>query len=222
MIKKFFKSLLSFLVLFAPAYLIYTKGGLWGWVAIIYFFLPLEKLRKALFFLNDIDDNILSEKEQILKEVEGRYLNNEKKEEQNSFLKPNDGDEKTILRHMIYTKGSLEIDDPEGGWQRVFAQKHQLVEISAFYEDDEWYEEDEDEIDTFYLTGYEKGYSFDEKDICELYDIEEVGYYEWNGFSDDWCGIIDGDDIETCKKKWDDYKSKFPKISSKQQLEIEM
>ena len=71
MIKKFFKSFFSLLVLLAPAYLIYTKGGLWGGLAIIYFFLPLEKLRKSLFFLNDEDDKILSEKEkeQILKEV---------------------------------------------------------------------------------------------------------------------------------------------------------
>ena len=134
-----------------------------------------------------------------------------------------EGDEKIILRHMIYTKGSLEIDDPKTGWLRVSAQKHELIKIKAFYEDDEWYEgEDEVIIDTFYLTEYEKGFSFDEEHICKLYEIEEVGYYEWNGFSNDWCGIRDGDDIKTSKKKWDDYKSKFPKISSKQQLEIEM
>ena len=134
-----------------------------------------------------------------------------------------EGDQKTIFRHMIYTKGSLEIDDPKVGWHRVSAQKHELVEIQAFYEDNEWYEdEDEVTIDTFYLTEYEEGFSFDEQDICKLYNIEEVGYYEWNGFSNDWCGIEDGDDIKTSKKKWDDYKSKFPKISSKQQLEIEM
>ena len=112
-----------------------------------------------------------------------------------------EGDEKIILRHMIYTKGSLEIDDPKTGWLRVSAQKHELIKIKAFYEDDEWYEgEDEVIIDTFYLTEYEKGFSFDEEHICKLYEIEEVGYYEWNGFSNDWCGIIDGDDIETCKK----------------------
>ena len=134
-----------------------------------------------------------------------------------------EGDEKTILRHMIYTKGSLGIDDPKIGWHRVSAQKHELIKIKAFYEDDEWYEgEDEVTVDTFYLTGYQKGFSFDEEDICKLYGIEEVGYYDWNGFSNDWCGIMDGDDIETAKKKWNNYKSKFPKISSKQQLEIEI
>ena len=56
MIKKLFKSLLSFLVLFAPAYLIYTKGGLWGWVAIIYFFLPLEKLINSDPGLKEMSD----------------------------------------------------------------------------------------------------------------------------------------------------------------------
>ena len=88
MIKKFFKSFFSLLVILAPAYLIYTKGGLWGGLAIIYFFLPLEKLRKSLFFLNDEDDNILSkkEKEQILREVEERYSNKENKEEQIEYF----------------------------------------------------------------------------------------------------------------------------------------
>lgn len=137
--------------------------------------------------------------------------------------KNKDGDQRTKFRHIIYTKGSLEIDDPKTEWHRVSAQKHELIEINSFYEDNEWYESDDEVIvDTFYLTGYEKGFSFDEDDICKLYGIEEVGYYDWNGFSNDWCGIMDGDDIETAKKKWHNYKSKFPKISSKQQLEIEI
>ena len=49
-----------------------------------------------------------------------------------------------------------------------------------------------------------------------------MGDYDWNGVSSDWCGIVDGDDIKSSKKKWEDYKLKFPKISSKQQLEIEI
>jgi predicted PolB exonuclease-like 3'-5' exonuclease len=43
---------------------------------------------------------------------------------------------------------------------------------------------------------------------------------ECHGFSYDWCGIEDDDDNETRQKKWDDYKSKFPKLTLKEQFDV--
>ena len=33
-------------------------------------------------------------------------------------------------------------------------------------------------------------------------------------------GIEDEDDYETCMKKWRDYKSKFPRVTSKEQFRL--
>ena len=92
----------------------------------------------------------------------------------------------------------------------VFAQE-------KAYEDGEWFEGDREEIDDFHLTDYEKGYLYDEEDVFRLFETDD---YEWdhNGYSDNWCGIDEEDDNETRQKKWDNYKSKFPRVTSKEQF----
>ena len=88
-------------------------------------------------------------------------------------------------------------------------------------EDEEWEEGDREEIDDFHLTDYEKGYRFSEDDLCKFYKLDDWPEWDFNGFSHDWCGIKEGDSLEVCEKKWDDYKKKFPEISSINQFKID-
>lgn len=133
----------------------------------------------------------------------------------------NNGDTRTRLTHEIMTKGNFCFDLEDGTEISVSGQRHMLVEIEENYEDGEWYEGDRYEIDDFHLTGYEEGYLYYEDDICKLFDVDDYGEWDFNGFSNDWCGIDEDDDYEVCKKKWDNYKSKFPRVSSKEQFEID-
>ena len=104
-----------------------------------------------------------------------------------------------------------------------FGQEHILIEREDYYEDGEWIEgDDREEIDSFCLTGYEEGYRYDVRDLHKFFKIHKDCTYpdwNWNGFSENWCGIED-DDYEKGKKKWDDYKSTFPRVTSKKQFEF--
>lgn len=132
--------------------------------------------------------------------------------------------ERKILTHEIMTKGVFSFELKNGTNIDVFGQRHTLFCYTEILdeESEEWMEEDREEIDEFHLTDYEKGYKFDESDLYDFFEIEEEEYPEWdyNGYSSDWCEIEDEDDYETREKKWNTYKNKFPKISSKSQFQI--
>jgi len=118
-------------------------------------------------------------------------------------------------------KGCFSFELKDGTEMDVFGQHHILQEREVQYEDGEWIEGDNAcDIDDFYLTGYEKGYLFDPEDLQKLFDIDDYPDWDYNGVSYDWCGIEEEDDYETCWKKWDDYKSKFPRVTSKEQFEF--
>ena len=145
-------------------------------------------------------------------------------DENENLIKENmlqNGDTRTILTHEIMTKGSFNfLKLKDGNEINVFGQCHTLVEMEEYYEDGEWIEEDRNEIDDFYLTGYEEGYLFEVEDICKFFEVDDYGEWDFNGSSSDWCGINDDDDYEIRQKKWDDYKSKFPRVTSKKQFEF--
>ena len=126
-------------------------------------------------------------------------------------------EERIILTHEIMTKGRFYSVLDDGTEIEVFGQCHTLVKISQYFEDGEWYDNNREEIDGFYLTGYEEGYLYDGDDLCRLFDIEDAEW-DYNGDSNNWCGIEDEDEDEVCQKKWIVYKSKFSKISSKEQF----
>jgi len=156
-----------------------------------------------------------------LKKEESVTENVEKKQsnivEQHPDLK-----ERTIYTHEIATKGVF-IYSGDDSKTRVSCQEHKLVakEQTWSEESEEWEDDgDRDNIDEFYLTGHEEGYQFDQIELCEFFGIDD---WEWdyNGFSEDWCGIEEEDNSEVCQKKWDDYKSKFPKVTSKEQFDVE-
>ena len=130
------------------------------------------------------------------------------------------GDTREIITHEVMTKGSFTFELNDGTTTEVSGQRHTLVSIEEYYEDGEWYEGDRNEIDDFHLTEYEKGYKYYEDDICKLFDIEDYGEWDFNGFSTDWCGIEEGDSEEIRHKKWKDYKSKFDRIKSKDQFDF--
>ena len=132
--------------------------------------------------------------------------------------------ERKILTHEIMTNGVFSFELKNGTNIDVFGQRHTLFCYTEIWdeESEEWMEEDREEIDEFHLTDYDKGYKFDESDLYDFFEIEEEEYPEWdyNGYSSDWCEIEDEDDYETREKKWNTYKNKFPKISSKSQFQI--
>tara|TARA_B110000908_G_C10015366_1_gene340510 strand:- start:102 stop:500 length:399 start_codon:yes stop_codon:yes gene_type:complete len=126
---------------------------------------------------------------------------------------------RTILRHEIMTKGGFYFELKDGTEIEVFGQRHTFVESTQYFQNGEWYDDDTEEIDDFHLTGYEEGYLYIENDLRELFNIED---YEWdyNGVGYDWCGIEEEDDDEVRQKKWDDYRSKFPRLTSKEQFDF--
>ncbi len=210
----------------------YVNGKKTGkWVS---FFLD-GKLKKEEIFNNDICES-LKEWDQSGKIIKEEVLKN--------------NDIKTILVHEIMTKGNFnfelededcEVCNGEGvdnndedcescegmggnyGSEDVFGQEHMLIEKEIIYENGEWFEGDNrEEIDSFCLTGYEKGFRYDVNDLYKFFKIsEETSYpeWDWNGLSENWCGINEEDNHETAKKKWDNYKSKFPRVTSKTQFE---
>ena len=166
------------------------------------------KLKKEEIFNNDICESLKewNENGELIKE---------------NVLK--NGDTRINLVHEVMTKGEFYCELKDGTEMDVFGQEHILIEREEYYEDGEWIEGDREEIDYFCLTGYEEGYRYNVSDLCKFFEIDEDNNYpewNWNGFSDNWCGIEEEDDYETGKKKWDDYKSKFPRVTSKKQFEF--
>ena len=129
-------------------------------------------------------------------------------------------DKRINLTHEVLTKGELNFQLKDGTIIKVLGQRHTLVEIEEYYEDGELFYGDREEVDCFHLTGYEEGYLFDEGDLCRLFDIDDYPDSDFTGFSTDWCGIEEEDNKETRQKKWGDYKSKFPEVSSKEQFDF--
>ena len=125
-----------------------------------------------------------------------------------------DGDSRTVIMHEVMTKGNFSFELKDGTQLNVFGQRHQLVEIEEFYEDGEWayVDGERNPIDEFHLTGYEEGFMYDEDDLYNFFDLPEDTYPEWdfNGWGD-W---------EETEQDWDDFKSQFPTVNSKEQFRI--
>ena len=127
--------------------------------------------------------------------------------------------ERIYLDHMIWCSGYFTIRRKDGKLYKVEAQKHHLRE---FYQ--EWDSEtmewesfgDDQDLDEFYLTANEDGFRFQEEDVEEYFG--EIYDYDWNGLSNDWCGIESFEPVELSQKKWEDYKNRFPKLTSKDQF----
>ena len=168
------------------------RDGLW-----IYYF-ETGKIKSEQIFNNDICESLKEwdEKGKLIKE---------------NLLK--NGDSRMVMKHEVMSKGGFNIELTDGATLDIFGQRHALVNIEELYEDGEWNPDgDREEIDDFYLTGYEKGYLYDEGDLDEFFDIAEDSYPEWdfNGWSE-W---------EETEEDWDNFKSKFPKVTSKEQFDV--
>jgi len=135
--------------------------------------------------------------------------------------------ERKILRHEI-RRGIYSFKIKSGENIQIMVHCHSLlscIEVWDEWDEEtyEWYEEDNEEIDQFYLTEWEKGYKFNRDDIYNFLDIEEGEPLEWSGtlsYGDNYCEIEEADDNVTREKKWNIYKDKFPLVSSKSQFDI--
>jgi len=142
--------------------------------------------------------------------------------EQTHTFSPKNGDTRIILTHEVRTKGNFYLELKDGTKTYIFGQSHTLDKLEEEYDNGEWYElvDNKIEIDNFYLTGYEEGFLYELDDIPKFFETEYWGDWEYNGDSGNWCGIEDEDDYETCMKKWEGYKSKFPRVTSREQFEL--
>ena len=132
--------------------------------------------------------------------------------------------ERIYLDHMVWCSGYFTMRTKDGKVYEVQAQKHHLREFFQEWnaETEEWEDfGDEVDLDEFYLTGNESGFRFDYEDVEKYFG--EVYDYNWNGLSNDWCGIdsVTPEPVEISQKKWENYKSRFPKITSKEQFNWE-
>lgn len=138
-----------------------------------------------------------------------------------------------ILDHEIISNSFFYINLKDGTNIKVGSQCHRLVENEEFFEDseNEWiptgnYREI---IDVFYLTGQREGYLYYEDDLNNFFDID--GHPKWDhdgSIHDFFHGMTvnqlfneEKDNNETRQKKWDNHKSKFSRVSSKDQFEVE-
>ena len=142
--------------------------------------------------------------------------------EQTHINSPKNGDTRIKLIHDVESKGVFDLVRKDGTQISISGQCHTLYEIEEEYEDGEWCGglDNREEVDFFYLTGYEKGFSYDVSDIYKFFEFGLTLDWEWNGSCYGLSGIEDDDDYETSLKKWNDYKSKFPRVTSKEQFEI--
>lgn len=132
--------------------------------------------------------------------------------------------ERTYLDHMVWCDGYFTMRTKDGKVYKVQAQKHHLREFYQEWDSEtkEWeYFGDEVDLDEFYLTENEGGFRFDYEDVEKYFG--EVYDYNWNGLSNDWCGIdsVTPEPVENARKKWNDYKNRFPKVTSKEQFNWE-
>ena len=142
--------------------------------------------------------------------------------EQTHTFSPKNGDTRIILTHEVQSKGVFDFELKDETEISISGQCHTLIKIEEVYEDGEWWEieDNKEEVDCFYLTGYEKGFSYDVSDIYKFFEVGWTLDWDWNGMGFGQSGIKDEDDYETSLKKWKDYKSKFPRVTSKEQFEI--
>ena len=142
--------------------------------------------------------------------------------EQKHTYSPKNGDTRIKLIHDVESKGVFDLVRKDGTQISISGQCHTLYEIEEEYEDGEWCggEDNREEVDFFYLTGSEEGFSYDVSDIYKFFEVGLTLDWDWNGMGFGQSGIKDEDDYETSLKKWNDYKSKFPKVTSKEQFEI--
>ena len=142
--------------------------------------------------------------------------------EQTHNFSPKNGDTRVILTHEVESKGVFDFELKDGTEISISGQCHTLIKTEEEYEDGEWreIEDNKEDVDFFYLTGCEEGFSYDVSDIYKFFEFGLTLDWEWNGSKYGLSGIKDEDDYETSLKKWNDYKSKFPKVTSKEQFEI--
>ena len=130
-------------------------------------------------------------------------------------------EQKNILIHDVMTKGYYTFYDQDGPFT-VFGQRHSLYKIIQELDDNEWIEVDREFVDEFHLTDYEKGYKYENEDeLLKFLNVDEFPDWDYNGFSNNWCGIEEKDSNEIRKKKWNDYKAKFPKATLIEHFRIE-
>jgi antitoxin component YwqK of YwqJK toxin-antitoxin module len=115
---------------------------------------------------------------------------------------------------------------------QVKGQRHILVREYQSTEQgkDDWSEYESETEDEFYLTGKDEGYRYDEGDLVKFFKIKN---WEWTfnatNAEEDWSVEDDPDNIligslkiRNIKEKWNTYKNKFPKISSKSQFDFKI
>ena len=140
-----------------------------------------------------------------------------KSKEKPNVVKYKNGDTRERVSHEIMTKGVFYLTLKNGSQVKIFGQCHSLVYIDEEYEDGDWNEVNREETDDYYLTENEKGYLFEIDDLKKLFNTND---YDWdsNGVSYNWSGIDDNDDSDMGWEKYMKYKSKFKKVTSKDQF----
>ena len=110
------------------------------------------------------------------------------------------------------------------GQRHILVREYQSTEQGK----DDWSEYESETEDEFYLTGKDDGFRYDEGDLVKFFKIKN---WEWTfnatNAEEDWSVEDDPDDIligslkiRNIKEKWNTYKNKFPKISSKSQFDF--
>ena len=141
-----------------------------------------------------------------------------------------EGDTRKYLLHETMC-GWFDLNLNDNNKITILADRHCLQEVVEIYiGDGEWEVDVRDDIDEFYVTGIKENYlfeggdfSFCPPDIYKFFGVENCDDgWDFNGTREDECGIEDEDDNETRQKKWYDYKSKFKRLTSKDQFRISL
>ena len=115
-------------------------------------------------------------------------------------------------------KGVFYLTLNDGCRVNIFGQCHSLVYIDEKYDNGEWFEYNREQIDKFYLTGDERGRLFQIDDLKKMFNPDDCDW-DYKGVSYEWSGINEEDDSENRRIKYMNYKSKFEKLTSKEQFE---
>lgn len=127
------------------------------------------------------------------------------------------------LEHFNFSDGYFIIRTREGEALKVEANLHELRLCYAEWnsEDQCWDCDGEDKIiEHFYLTDLEEGYQFQESDVKDYFQVEVNDFYWEFGVMphNNSCGIKEFEPITDAKKKWGEYRNRFPKLTSKNQF----
>ena len=131
-----------------------------------------------------------------------------------------EGDERVVLSHEAKSNGArglfgIELND--GKRIKILAEENTLLRDTQYFDGEQWCHEESEEVDVFYLTGpVGEEYIFQMEDIFKIFDVDD--YYDWGWESLSGDDYEENDSNELRKKKWDDYKSSFPKLTSKEQV----